>query len=202
MVILMVITCTSLLFPVFYLILDVTFLEFTYISIFCWILKDVGITFISFHYYLDIIITKLCLDIKLSCLGRNLLCWESLHEVLMVCIIYECICFFIPFWYHLGWVVMRCLYLSYLHYIPPMPCICFIMFCVIFCQCLSRIMFRYCHKYEHSLTPNVLIKTLQLMIIRKLECMILLDIQIGLSLKVSFLLLIFSTSNIPVLPVI
>ena len=66
----MAITCASLLFQVFYFILDVAFLEFTYIPIFCWILKDDGVTFISLHYYLDII-TKLCLDIKFIVLKKN-----------------------------------------------------------------------------------------------------------------------------------
>ena len=34
------------------------------------------------------------------------------------------------------------------------PCFLFII-CIIFCQCLSIIMFGYCSKYEHSLMPNV-----------------------------------------------
>ena len=51
----MVLTCASLLFQMFYFSLDVTFLEFTYIPIFYWFMKDVGIIFIPSLYYLDII---------------------------------------------------------------------------------------------------------------------------------------------------
>ena len=70
MVILMVTTCASLLFQVFYFILDVAFLEFTYVPIFYWILKDVGLMFISFHYYLDFT-AKFYLDIKIFMFGKN-----------------------------------------------------------------------------------------------------------------------------------
>ena len=51
-------------------ILDVTFLEFTYISIFYWFLKDVCILFIPFHYYLDFI-ANVCLDVKFVMLRKN-----------------------------------------------------------------------------------------------------------------------------------
>ena len=51
----MAITCASLLFQMFYFILDVTFLQITYIPIFHWILKDFGIMSISLYYYLDFI---------------------------------------------------------------------------------------------------------------------------------------------------
>ena len=96
------------------------------------------------------------LILNLLCLGGILSSWESLVEVLMVFIIYECIfCFLFAFQYHLGWAVMWCLHLSYLLYMVPfLPCIHFIA-SHIFCQCLSRIMFRYCSKFEHSLTPNI-----------------------------------------------
>ena len=70
MVILMVITCACVLFQVFYFILDVTFLEFTYIPVFYWILKDVSVMSIFFHYYLDII-TKSYLDIKVIMLRKH-----------------------------------------------------------------------------------------------------------------------------------
>ena len=66
----MVITCASLLFQVFYFILDVTFLEFTYFPIFYWFILDVGFIFISFQYYLDII-ANLYLDIKFIMLVKN-----------------------------------------------------------------------------------------------------------------------------------
>ena len=83
--------------------------------------------------------------------------------------------FLSSFQYHLDWAVMWCSYL-YLHYIILLYCLLFIIIiCIIFCQCLSRIMFRYCSKFEHSLTPNVFNKSLQLTITRKLECMIFLD---------------------------
>ena len=72
-----------------------------------------------------------------------------------------------------------------------LSCICFIIICIILCWHLSRIMFRYCSKCEHSLTPNVLAKSLQLAIIRKMEWMILLDFQNGWNLNVTFLLTFF-----------
>ena len=70
MVILMIITCTGQLFQVFYFILDVTFLEFTYVPVFYWFLKGVGFMFFSFHYCLDFI-AKFSLDIKFIVLGKN-----------------------------------------------------------------------------------------------------------------------------------
>ena len=190
----MVITYASLLFQIFYFVLDVTFLELTYIPIFCWILKDDDVPFISFHYYL-VLLQNYVWILKLSCLARILSSWESLGKMLTVCVIYECICCFYSFFisFNLGSIAVlifivltlhtsHALYLFYylLHYFLLTP---------------LKNHFRYCSKYEHSLIPNVLIRSLQLTIIRKLDCMILLDIQKGWSLKVSMLLLIFSTGN-------
>ena len=50
------------------------------------------------------------------------------------------------------------------------------LFCYPYCQHLSRIIFWYYSKYEHSLMSNILAKVLQLTMVRKLECRILLDI--------------------------
>ena len=93
MVILHVITCASLLFQVFYFILDITFLEFTNVTIFCWILKDVVLC-LSFFNITWILLQNYARILNLSCWGRILSSLESLGEVLMVCITYECICCF------------------------------------------------------------------------------------------------------------
>ena len=82
-----------------------------------------------------------------------------------------------------------------LHYKPPMSCICYIIICHIFCQHLSRIMFGYCSKYEHSLTPNVLTKSLQLTMIRKIGMHDSPRYSKRMEPKVSPLLLIFSNGN-------
>ena len=73
----MILTCAGLLFQVLYFILDVTFLEFTFIPIFYWFLKDVGIMFISFHYCFDLI-AKFCLDIKFYCAQEEFCHFEHL----------------------------------------------------------------------------------------------------------------------------
>ena len=118
--------------------------------------------------------------LSLLCSGGILSFSESLGKVLMVCIIYEHIHCFYSFLisFRLGSNAVLILIIFTLHTSLALYLI-FIIFCIIFCWHLSRIMFRYCSKYEHSLTPNVLAKSLQLTIIRKVECMILLDIQKG-----------------------
>ena len=78
--------------------------------------------------------------------------------------------FLIPF--RLGNNAVFILIIFTLHISPFCLVFVILLFCIIFCQCLSRIMFRYFSKFEHSLTPNVFTKSSQLIIARKLECMI------------------------------
>ena len=62
-----------------------------------------------------------------------------------------------------SWQVMQCSYLLYSHYTPILAFIYHlsdnfnaIFISVIFCQCLSKIMFRYCSKLDTILPPHFL----------------------------------------------
>ena len=117
MVILMVITCFSLLFQVFYFILDVTFLEFTYIPVFCWFIKMLVLC-LSLFIIVWILLQNSIWILNFSCSWRILSSWESLVEVLMVCIIYEHIyCFYFSFLisFRLGSIVVLILITFTLH---------------------------------------------------------------------------------------
>ena len=117
--ILMVITCTSLLFQVFYFISDVTFLEFTHIPTLYQIIKVVGILLIFSIYYLDIIY-KIILGYQIYC-GQEEFC--HLKSLWMKCLWYVSymnafvifILFSLPF--RLDGNMM--LILLHLHYILP-----------------------------------------------------------------------------------
>ena len=188
-VILIAIICASLLFQVLYFILDVIFLEFTCIPIFYWIIMDICFFILPFYLLLGYYLQKNTLDVTFIVLRKNFVIlrvsgWSvnSMYHLWM-----HMLLFFSQ--YHLGWVVMQCSYLLHLHYILPfLPHIFLLLFCIIFCQCLSRITFKYCSKFEHSLTPNVFVKSLQLTTSRKLEYMMLLNSQIRWSMNGSFLM--------------
>ena len=80
------------------------------------------------------------------------LCGPHLLPLLVICMFLK------------SWHIMQCLYLSYLHYIPIFAFIYYLLgsfhaifINIIFCQCLSRIMFRYCSKLNTILMPNFLL---------------------------------------------
>ena len=97
----MVITCASLPFHALYFISDVIFLEFTCVPIFYLIIMDICLLFSLFIFYLDITYKIILWVLHFIVLRKNFSSCESLGEVLMVWIIYECKCcfifFFIPF---------------------------------------------------------------------------------------------------------
>ena len=89
MVILMVIVCTSLLFQVLHFILDVIFHRIHIHScFFYWTIMDIYVLFLPFYLLLGYYLQSNTLDVEFNVLGKNFVI------LLMVCIIYECICYF------------------------------------------------------------------------------------------------------------
>ena len=94
---------------------DITFLEFTYISIFYQFIKDIGIIFITSLYYFDII-AKLYLDITFIVLMKNFVILRvSGQSANGMYHLWMHLWLLFSFLYHLGCAVMWCSYLSYLH---------------------------------------------------------------------------------------
>ena len=121
MVILMVITCASLLFQVLYFILDVIFLEFTCIPVFYWTKMDILHFVLPFYLLLGYYLQNNTLDIKYIVLRQNFVIFRvSGQSVNGMYHPWMHILFLFSSWYHLGWAVMQCSYLSYLHYILPL----------------------------------------------------------------------------------
>ena len=89
---------------------------------------------------------------NLSCSGRILSSWESLVEVNMVCIIHEHnFCFYLSFMisFRLCSIVMLIPIIFTVHTSHVLYLLYYII-CITFCWHLSRFMFGYCSKYEHS----------------------------------------------------
>ena len=110
-----------------------------------------------FQSIIWILWTKWYLDIKLFLLGKNFVIsrvsgWSAngMYHPWMHLL------FLFSFWYYfmLGSNAVLILMVFTLH-IPLFCLVSFFLLCIIFCWCLSRIMFRYCSKFEHSLNPNV-----------------------------------------------